>query len=414
MRNGLKVIAAIILAALLIGAALIGLFVLLHDVAPSWADPRITDPVDRAADIGRVRTAILAVVAGVIAVVSATVGALSLRHASRVHRATQSNEQARRANELYAAAATQLGSPNPAVRLAGIYSFDRLAEQEPQLRQTIVDVWCGYLRIAPEPEPVDPAGGQPSPVRRGRDREVRQTIQRLLAQHLSVTDHHWSEPLNLDLRGAELVDLTLVDVAMTGELDLRGARFYGATLLDDSHFQRINARDAQFLGNTSLSGTSFGDLADFSDARFDGPFEAVRARFRQGALFVGSSFGDGANFTDAHITGSADFEHATFTSAGFDNAVFAPAERRSTLVDSAADARFEGLVFEHASFDWLSLSGAKISSTANYWEASVHIQVGGPDGKAYRAERDPLFLHDLLGGSVTDPPGRPPAGRRPR
>lgn len=75
---------------------------LLHNVAPHWADPRVTDSAQHAEDVGRVRTAILAVLAGAIAAASALVAALSPRHAGRVHRATQENEITRRAGELYA------------------------------------------------------------------------------------------------------------------------------------------------------------------------------------------------------------------------------------------------------------------------------------------------------------------------
>ena len=51
----------------------------------------------------------------------------------------------RRITELYAKAADQLGSPKAPVRLAGLYALERLAQDNPRHRQTVVNVICAYL-----------------------------------------------------------------------------------------------------------------------------------------------------------------------------------------------------------------------------------------------------------------------------
>ncbi|RSM95837.1 hypothetical protein DMB42_49020 [Nonomuraea sp. WAC 01424] len=48
---------------------------------------------------------------------------------------------------MYAKAVEQLGNEQAPVRLGGLYALERLAQDTPALRQTIVDVICAYLRM---------------------------------------------------------------------------------------------------------------------------------------------------------------------------------------------------------------------------------------------------------------------------
>jgi hypothetical protein len=75
----------------------------------------------------------------------------------------------RRVTELYAVAVEQLGSDKAPVRLRGLYALERLAQDNPAHRQTIVNVICAYLRTpffrtAPtgKPQP-EAAEGQKEP-----------------------------------------------------------------------------------------------------------------------------------------------------------------------------------------------------------------------------------------------------------
>src|SRR5207244_6090599 len=71
--------------------------------------------------------------------------------------------------------------PQAPVRLGGLYALERVAQNNPDQRQTVVNVLCAYLRM-PYQLPEDP----PTEDHRERvqEREVRLTSQRLLADHL--------------------------------------------------------------------------------------------------------------------------------------------------------------------------------------------------------------------------------------
>ena len=84
---------------------------------------------------------------------------------SAVHTITDATE--RRVTELYTKAADQLGNDKAPVRLAGLYALERLAQDNPSQRQTIVNVICAYLQMPytpPGTTPVEPSAdaGQPS------------------------------------------------------------------------------------------------------------------------------------------------------------------------------------------------------------------------------------------------------------
>ena len=73
----------------------------------------------------------------------------------------------RRITELYTKAVEQLGNDKAPVRLGGLYALERLAQDNPAHRQTIVNVICAYLRMPfsptaptskPEPEATEDPG----------------------------------------------------------------------------------------------------------------------------------------------------------------------------------------------------------------------------------------------------------------
>ncbi|WP_177309217.1 hypothetical protein [Streptomyces sp. ok210] len=88
------------------------------------------------------------------------------------------------ANQLadrYTTAAEQLGHDQAAVRLAGVYALARLADDWQEQRQVCIDVLCAYLRMPYEPDPT--ANGHKT-----GEREVRQTIIRVIRDHLQEPD----------------------------------------------------------------------------------------------------------------------------------------------------------------------------------------------------------------------------------
>ena len=108
----------------------------------------------------------------------------------------------RRITELYTKAVEQLGNDKAPVRLGGLYALERLAQDNPAHRQTIVNVICAYLRMpfSLTPRPASRTRGhrrrtgEPATETEAtadgigdtwqQERQVRLTAQRILADHL--------------------------------------------------------------------------------------------------------------------------------------------------------------------------------------------------------------------------------------
>src|SRR4051812_24926990 len=106
-----------VLGVVLGGLLMLVAIVVLIKVVPPWVGS--TDGLkgkDRAEEIGRARTAVLAILAGTIASVGAVFTGLSYR----LNRAGQLTERFTRAID-------QLGSTSLDVRLGGIYALERIA-----------------------------------------------------------------------------------------------------------------------------------------------------------------------------------------------------------------------------------------------------------------------------------------------
>ena len=89
----------------------------------------------------------------------------------------------RRITELYTKAVEQLGNDKAPVRLGGLYALERLAQDNPAQRQTIVNVICAYLRMpfaseASGEQPDLKAAEVPGDIWQ-QERQVRLTAQRI-------------------------------------------------------------------------------------------------------------------------------------------------------------------------------------------------------------------------------------------
>ena len=183
--------------------------------------------------------------------------------------ATEADAAARRITELYAKAADQLGSDKAAVRLAGLYALERLAqdnqhERQTIVRRTVVNVLCAYLRmpyVLPGDPPADDAEDKLIDVyrERGQEREVRLAAQRILTDHLRITtsdkidqpgsavpETYWPD-LTIDLTGATLIDF-----------DFTGCRAAAVTFTQ-----------AKFVGTARFDGAQFNGAARFENVRFE-------------------------------------------------------------------------------------------------------------------------------------------------
>ncbi len=187
----------------------------------------------------------------------------------------------------YSSAADQLGHDKAAVRLAGVYAMARLADDWQPQQQTCIDVLCAYLRMPYDPEKA--AEGE---------REVRQSVVRLIRNHL---------------RGAATVSWQGRDLDFTGAL-FDDASFVGATFSG---------------GRVSFVGATFsGGRVGFNRATFSGGQVGFnRATFSGGQVsFAWATFsGAQVSFAWATFSGAqVSFNRATFSGAqvGFNRATF--------------------------------------------------------------------------------------------
>ncbi|RLP86034.1 hypothetical protein EAD98_29270 [Micromonospora sp. CV4] len=286
------------------------------------------------------------------------------RHQDRQSGAAEHDAAERRLTELYTRAVELLGNDSAAVRLGGLHALERLGQDNPAQRTTIVAVLCAYLRMpAPDDEP--------------RETEVRRSAQRVLTRHLRADDAgHWPDVV-LDLTGAALVDFdatgcTLVDAdfrraVFTGTTSFAGAIARGPLLFGAAVFGDVVVDDLSADGEVVLDGARFGGSASFEGAAFDGlscrrssfagPTSFRRATFGQPTSFDATRFEDAASFREAEFLGALSMEHTEFGgSASF----------RSVRFTNMALFRWTTFGAE-ALFD-----GARFTDAANFGRARFH------------------------------------------
>lgn len=300
---------------------------------------------------------VLAIVGGIGAVVALVV-AYRKQHLGE---AAELREDAKLFSERFTKAADQLGSDKAAVRLAGIYALEGLAQGEPDQRQTIVDVLCAYLRmpyiaadtldyptaftvVDDHTDAQRTSDEQKETERREQERQVRLTAQRILAAHLHpgetkdrAAETFWGK-VNLDLTGATLVDLDL------SRCHIHTAQFSRANFVGRPKFN-----ETQFTGNAWFNETQFTRGAIFDRAQFTGDAWFERAQFTFGAWFNEAQFTRNAWFSFSQFDSGAEFKRAQFAnSAEFKCAQF----NGEPLIDTTfREAHFaKGARFDEAKF----------------------------------------------------------------
>lgn len=316
-----------------------------------------------------------------------TGGVVALILAGRRQWSTEHDANERRLTELYIKAVEQLGSDKSAVRHGALYALERVAQDNPAHRQTIIDVLCAYLRI-PFQTPQQfirlsrqgihrpltykanrNASARPtsSVVKNSvahnesrQEQEVRMTAQSILAKHLDPgkdpkqpLDSFW-EGIDLDLNGATLINFNMSNCAV------RNAVF----------------NNANFIGDTSFTTSTFFGEAWFCDTTFDKEAWFAGSNFTKAAWFDRSKFTN-ANFSSATFFNGAKFDHAIFSNeAWFGQAEFSG--------DATADAKFSGRFgdshfkgdawFGDATFNGVRFVGATFESSARFDRANFNRQ----------------------------------------
>src|SRR5689334_8626611 len=236
--------------AVLSAILLVALFALLLAWAPTWlADDSLTGK-DHAEDVGRARTAMLAAVAGLIAVTGAIFTGLSYRLSQSGH-----------VTDRFTRAIDQLGNPSRDVRLGGIYALERLADEWSAYRRQVLVVLGAYVR---EHAPWPPGEATPDDDSRIRPKTDVQAALTVLGR---LRDRHKDRDFRVDV----------------SETDLRGARLMGSAVLQrgnlfHAHLEHAWLREAR-LDGASLIGAHLDQAimpgvnlegAILTDVSFDG------------------------------------------------------------------------------------------------------------------------------------------------
>ena len=316
-----------------------------------------------------------------------TGGAAYLLLAYRRHRLDEVDTRERRITELYTKAVEQLGHGRAPVRLGAIYSLERLAQDNPKHRQTVVDVFCAYLRMPYSPDAEQDLAQE--------ELQVRQAVQLVIRQHFYLPPDRaiaaarrrpalsgWSywPDITLNLTGATLIDLDLSNISIP-DARFNKATFHGVTIFNDSSFQSVEFAKAIFEGPIGFERTTFEGRASFARAIFKDYVSFDEASFQDYAGFEMATFQNDARFYRATFHGTAVFLGATFQRlARFEMVVFhhdaafgrslafelGGREHETIVTDFQGDAEFTGTVFAGRAF----FKGATFSGLACFDNAT--------------------------------------------
>ncbi|MGJ7908686.1 pentapeptide repeat-containing protein [Actinopolyspora sp. H202] len=311
------------------------------------------------ARIDAVRTA-LTLGAGLVGIVALVLTSRKQWLAEHTQRHTESDAAEQRATELYTAAAEQLASDKAPVRLAGLYALSRLGQNNPTYRQTIVDLWCAYLRMPYTPPGVEsPEESNPdlpdqdkteqnsnnqqllldlAPTlaeaaglsldgadKHQQERQVRFTAQRLIAHHQRPNWDEHGQPINPAFWAGEHgtgLDLNLAGAILehwkfhrcsARTADFTESHFYGPAEFTKTHFHgSAEFAGSQFQDRAGFGGTRFHGIAKFFWSLFHGPADFTGSLFHGPADFTGTRFHGIANFFRSLFHGPADFTGTRF------------------------------------------------------------------------------------------------------
>ena len=383
-------------------------------------------------------------------------------HQKEIAAVAEHDATERRITELYIKAAEQLGHEKAAVRLAGLYALERLAQNNPAHRQTVIDVLCAYLRMpigAPTSGEDNSAGAEGVVARhadrrravrvdRARralrqatadrvgeavrvpadpgEREVRMTAQRILTRHLRRPDGVTAEQADgMDPDAAEQFWPGHRPDHSRHSMDLTDAHLIDF-VLSDGHLAEARFARTAFCGDAVFGGATFTGPAGFGKATFSGDARFGNARFSGDAVFGGATFSGDAVFGGATFSGDARFDAATFfrravfgeatfsRDAVFGEATFSgPARFGNATFKGPArfgNARFFGdALFDDARFSGIvQFGGARVDDRMSHhrWPAGLMVV---PDRERPRAGRV-VHLHASEVGDPPPPPESEPSG----
>ncbi|MBN6034040.1 pentapeptide repeat-containing protein [Amycolatopsis sp. 195334CR] len=318
-------------------------------------------------------------------------------HAERVAASAEKDATDRQITELFTKAVEQLGHEQAAVRLGGLYTLERLAQDHVEQRRPVVSVLCAYLRMPyldpdePSPTDVEQVTGAElitTAQRRARrqEREVRLTIQRLLRDHAHNTPKpgrpadatYWGSTnpaidIDVDLTGATLINL-----------DLTRRRLHPSTTFTTTTFAgSVRFGSATFTGSAEFNGATFAGSAGFDEATFTSGAAFDGVTFTGGAWFGGATFAGSAEFDRATFTGTARFNGVTFTGhTRFNRAIFTRSARFDETTFTRGAGFDEATFICGAGFDGVTFTGNAMFNKATFtgnamFNRATFIRVAG-------------------------------------
>jgi len=341
-------------------------------------------------------------------------------HQERVASDATHDATERRITELYTKAVELLGSEKATVRLGAVYALERVAQANPEHRQTVVNVVCSYLRMPFSWPPVAQEDGEASSIEVSRAREefqVRQAAQRVLVAHLRPNKSYpdvW-ESLEIDLAGAILVDFDF-DRCCVSTATFSQAIFVGGASFEDAVSDgEANFRLARFPGDVSFSGMVFNGPTSIEDVAFLADVDLTRTTWKSGArfdrtvfakptMFGEATFHGFTSFSDVTFQGNVSFADASFDgTAWFQGALFEDLAwfGKATFSDDArfAQAEFRGVAW---------FAGLQFPRMAEFSEATFRRAVTYAGARFVEAARfdSTRFIQDAIFSDV-DFDGRP-------
>ncbi|WKG04932.1 pentapeptide repeat-containing protein [Mycolicibacterium sp. HK-90] len=254
----------------------------------------------------------------------------------------------RRITEQYVQASNQLGSDRIAVRLAGVYAFERLAQDNPTLRQVVVDLMCTYLRTSATNKAKatyktsNPSGyprlrtrsktGHPAAQVGGSETrmstepeqsEVTNAIRDVVTKHLRwYTVSHFDRPsitAGTDYWSDISINLSAV---MLDSWDLSGCRINNANFNDAIFTGETRLSHLNCTGNISFDRAAFQCDASFYRCVFENDMSMISARFEHEFKFEHVSCRGYADFSDTELCWTSWFDDTNFKTAFFERTRF--------------------------------------------------------------------------------------------
>jgi hypothetical protein len=308
--------------------------------APQWlaSTNGLRSANDRDAEVGRVRTALFALLAGGIAVV----GAIYTARTFALNRQGQITERFTRAVD-------QLGSEQINVRLGGIYALERLARESRDDHGPIVEILTAYVR---ERAPWPPrAGASPNQIDQptaasGRDNAEGEGKSVALSTDVQAV---------LTVLGRRTVAYDTGILLQLESTDLSQARLRGANLVG-AHLEGANLKRAELVGANLVGANLVG--ANLVGAHLEHAY--LEHAYLVGAhlehAYLGGAYLVGADLEDAHLEG-ANLVEAHLEDAHLEDAHLGGAHLVAAHLE---DAHLEGAHLESAHLMGVHLEGADL------------------------------------------------------